>query len=174
MLVIGRFAESEDPVLYADHGEVDKCEFIKVNAPKEAWEAWSSTDDDGAGLLVKAGALREQAREALVRASMSMCGPLCLLLPSAPRSPFSGARGAPHCGDEGACGKEGACGDEGVRSDEGACGGGQERDVAVELLPGPAPPPSNILLTYVRYLLTTHLLYNSLDCERSITLTYVR
>ena len=43
--------------------------FIKVNAPKEAWEAWTSTDDDGAGLLVKAGALREQAREALVSAA---------------------------------------------------------------------------------------------------------
>ena len=65
--VIGRLAESEDPVLYASYGEVDKCEFIKVNAPKEAWEAWSSTDDDGAGLLVKADALREQAREVLVR-----------------------------------------------------------------------------------------------------------
>ena len=90
--MIGRFAESEVPVLYASHGEVDKCEFIKVNAPKEAWEAWSSTDD-GAGLLVKAGALREQAREALVRATrfrtpMSMCGPsaCCYPRPSA-RSP---------------------------------------------------------------------------------------
>ena len=71
MPVIGRFAEGEDPVLYASHGEVDKCEFIKVNAPKEAWEAWSSTDDDGAGLLVKAGALREQAREVLVSAACS-------------------------------------------------------------------------------------------------------
>ena len=71
MPVIGRFAESEDPVLYASYGEVDKCEFIKVNAPKEAWEAWSSTDDDGAGLLVKAGALREQAREVLVSAGRS-------------------------------------------------------------------------------------------------------
>ena len=68
MRVIGRFAESEDPVLYASHGEVDKCEFIKVNAPKEAWEAWSSTDD-GEGLLVNADALREQAREVLVSAA---------------------------------------------------------------------------------------------------------
>jgi hypothetical protein len=64
----GRFAESEDPVLFASYGEVDKCEFIKVNAPEDAWEAWSSTDD-GAGLLVKADALREQAREVLVRAA---------------------------------------------------------------------------------------------------------
>ena len=93
MRVIGRFAESKDPVLYASYGEVDKCEFIKVNAPKEAWEAWSSTDDDGAGLLVKAGALREQAREALVRAarfrtSMSMCGPSACCYPRPPaRSP---------------------------------------------------------------------------------------
>ena len=69
--MIGRFAESEDPVLYASHSEVDKCEFIKVNAPKEAWEAWSSTDD-GAGLLVKADALREQAREVLVRAGRAL------------------------------------------------------------------------------------------------------
>ena len=66
--VTGRFAESEDPVLFASYGEVDKCEFIQVNAPEDAWEAWSSTDD-GAGLLVKADALREQAREVLVSAA---------------------------------------------------------------------------------------------------------
>ena len=65
--VTGRCAESDDPVLFASYGEVDKCEFIKVNAPEDAWEAWSSTDD-GAGLLVKADALREQAREVLVSA----------------------------------------------------------------------------------------------------------
>ena len=64
----GRFAESDDPVLFANYGEIDKCEFIQVNAPEDAWEAWSSTDD-GAGLLVKADALREQAREVLVRAA---------------------------------------------------------------------------------------------------------
>ena len=63
--MIGRLAESEDPVLFARFDEVDKCEFIKANAP-EAWEAWTSSDDDGAGLLVKAAALREQAREVLV------------------------------------------------------------------------------------------------------------
>ena len=68
MRVTGRFAESEDPILFASYGEVDKCEFIKVNAPEDAWEAWSSTDD-GAGLLVKADALREQAREVLVSAA---------------------------------------------------------------------------------------------------------
>ena len=62
MQMIGRFAESEDPVLFARFGEVDKCEFIKLNAPKEAW----ASTDDGAGLLVKVDALREQAREALV------------------------------------------------------------------------------------------------------------
>ena len=66
----GRIAESEDPVLFASYDEVDKCEFIKVNAPKEAWEAWSSTDDGGAGLLLNAGALRHQAREVLVRATL--------------------------------------------------------------------------------------------------------
>ena len=68
MRVTGRFAESEDPILFASYGEVDKCEFIQVNAPEDAWEAWSSTDD-GAGLLVKADALREQAREVLVSAA---------------------------------------------------------------------------------------------------------
>eukprot|EP00964_Phaeocystis_antarctica_P156368 scaffold125977_cov61-Phaeocystis_antarctica.AAC.1 len=69
MRVIGRLAESEDPVLFARFDEVDKCEFIKANAPEEAWEAWTSSDDDGAGLLVKAEALREQAREVLVSAT---------------------------------------------------------------------------------------------------------
>ena len=67
--MLGRLAESDDPVLYASYDEVDKCEFIKMNAPKEAWEAWSSTDDDDAGLMLKAEALREQAREVLVRAA---------------------------------------------------------------------------------------------------------
>ena len=71
MRVIGRLAESEDPVLFARFDEVDKCEFIKANAPAEAWEAWTSSDDDGAGLLVKADALREQAREVLVSAASS-------------------------------------------------------------------------------------------------------
>ena len=69
MRVIGRLAESEDPVLFARFDEVGKCAFIKANAPKEAWEAWTSSDDDGAGLLVKANALREQAREVLVSAA---------------------------------------------------------------------------------------------------------
>ena len=62
MRMIGRVAESEDSVLFARFGEVDKCEFIKLDAPKEAW----ASTDDGAGLLVKVDALREQAREALV------------------------------------------------------------------------------------------------------------
>ena len=65
MRMIGRFAESEDSVLFARFGEVDKCEFIKLDAPKEAW----ASTDDGAGLLVKVDALREQAREALVSAA---------------------------------------------------------------------------------------------------------
>ena len=67
--MLGRLAESDDPVLYASYDEVDKCEFIKMNAPKEAWEAWSSTDD-GAGLLLKADALQEQARAVLVSAPL--------------------------------------------------------------------------------------------------------
>ena len=69
MRVIGRLAESKDPVLFARFDEVDKCEFIKVNAPEESWEAWTSSDDDSAGLLVKADALREQAREVMVSAA---------------------------------------------------------------------------------------------------------
>ena len=68
MQMVGRFAETEDPVLFARFGEVDKCEFIKVNAPMEAW----ASTDDGAGLLVKVDALREQAREALVSAARFM------------------------------------------------------------------------------------------------------
>ena len=67
--VVGRLAASEDAVLFASYDEVDKCEFIEMNAPKEAWEAWSSTDD-GAGLLLNAGALRVQAREVLVSAAL--------------------------------------------------------------------------------------------------------
>ena len=65
MGVVGRLAESEDPVLFARFDEVDKCEFIKMNAPEEAW----ASTDDGAGLLVKVDALRKQAREALVSAT---------------------------------------------------------------------------------------------------------
>ena len=62
MRVIGRLAESEGPVLFARFDEAEKCEFIESNAPAEAW----SSTNDGAGLLVKAHALREQAREMLV------------------------------------------------------------------------------------------------------------
>ena len=61
MCVMGRLAESEEPVLFARFGEVDKCEFIKMNAPVDAW----TFTDDGAGLQVKTGGLREQAREVL-------------------------------------------------------------------------------------------------------------
>ena len=64
MRVMGRLAESEDPVLFARFGEVDKCEFIKVNTPVEAW----ASTEDGLGLLVKTSGLREQAREVLVSA----------------------------------------------------------------------------------------------------------
>jgi hypothetical protein len=67
MCVMGRLAESEKPVLFARFGEVDKCEFIKVNTPANAW----AFTDDGAGLLVKTGGLREQAREVLVSAVRS-------------------------------------------------------------------------------------------------------
>ena len=62
---MGRFAESKEPVLFARFSEVEKCEFIKANAPEDAWAA----TDDGEGLLVKVEALREQAREVLVSAA---------------------------------------------------------------------------------------------------------
>ena len=65
MRVVGRLAESEDQVLFATYGEVDKCEFIKANAPEDAW----ASTDDGDGILVKVEALREQAREVLVSAA---------------------------------------------------------------------------------------------------------
>ena len=65
MRAICRLAESEDSVLFARFDEFDKCAFIKANAPVEAW----SPTDDGLGLLVKADALREQAREVLVNAA---------------------------------------------------------------------------------------------------------
>tara|TARA_B100000795_G_scaffold210519_1_gene164066 strand:- start:159 stop:356 length:198 start_codon:yes stop_codon:yes gene_type:complete len=65
--VIGRLAEGEDTVIFARSDEAEKCEFIKANAPKQAW----SPTDDGAGILVKASALREQAREMLVSAARS-------------------------------------------------------------------------------------------------------
>ena len=62
--MIRRLAEGEDTVIFARFDEAEKCEFIKANAPEEAW----SSTDDGAGLLIKASALREQAREMLVSA----------------------------------------------------------------------------------------------------------
>ena len=65
MRVVGRVAESEDQLLFATYGEVDKCEFIKANAPEEAW----ASTDDGEGLLVKAEALRKQTRDVLVSAA---------------------------------------------------------------------------------------------------------
>ena len=68
MCVMGRLAESEEPVLFARFGDVDKCEFLKINAPVDA----STFTDDGAGLLVKTGGLREQAREVLVSAVRSI------------------------------------------------------------------------------------------------------
>jgi len=68
MCVMGRFTACEEPVLFARFSEVDKCEFIKMNAPVDAW----AFTDDGAGLLVKTGGLREQAREVLVSAVRSI------------------------------------------------------------------------------------------------------
>ena len=67
MRATGRLAESEGPVLFARFDEAEKCEFIEANVPVEAW----SSTRDGAGLLIKANALREQAREVLVSAARS-------------------------------------------------------------------------------------------------------
>ena len=53
---------------FAD-AQVNKCEFIKLNAPEEAW----ASTDDGAGLLVK---VVEQDREVLVRAARFRTSPL--------------------------------------------------------------------------------------------------
>ena len=68
MRAIGRLAESEGAVLFARFDEAEKCEFIEANVPVEAW----SPTDDNAGVLIKANALREQAREVLVSASLSI------------------------------------------------------------------------------------------------------
>jgi hypothetical protein len=69
MYVMSRLAECEEPVLFARFGEVDKCEFIQMNAPVDAW----TSTNDGAGILVKTvGGLREQAREVLVSAVCSI------------------------------------------------------------------------------------------------------
>ena len=65
MRAIGRLAESEGPVLFARFDEAEKYEFIESNAPVEAW----ASTDDGEGVLIKASALREQAREMLVSAT---------------------------------------------------------------------------------------------------------
>ena len=75
MRVLGRLAEGEDTVIFARVDEAEKCEFIKANAPEEAW----ASTDDGAGLLIKASALREQAREILVGAARSSDEPLARL-----------------------------------------------------------------------------------------------
>ena len=63
--MIRRLAESEGPILFARFDEAERCEFIEANAAPV--KAWSSTDDN-ARVLIKANALREQAREVLVRA----------------------------------------------------------------------------------------------------------
>ena len=67
MRPIRRLAESESPVLFARFDEAERCEFIEANAPVEAW----SSTDDNAGVLIKANALREQAREVLISAARS-------------------------------------------------------------------------------------------------------
>jgi hypothetical protein len=70
--VVGRIAEGEDTVIFIRVDEAEKCEFIKANAPEDAW----ASTDDGAGLLIKASALREQAHEMLVRTVRSRTSPL--------------------------------------------------------------------------------------------------
>lgn len=157
MRVVGRLAESEDPVLFATYDEADKCEFIKVNAPMGAWEAWSS--DDGAGLLLQTRALREQARAALVSTALCKTSePRSHTLTLSPPASPGGDGGAPR-GDGRTCGNEGTCCVEGACGDEEACGGAKERDDPGELLPPPSPTaspptasslPPNLLLPYSR------------------------
>jgi hypothetical protein len=69
---VGRLAEGEDTVIFARVDEAEKCEFIKANAPEDAW----ASTDDGSYLLIKASALREQAREMLVSTVRSRTSPL--------------------------------------------------------------------------------------------------
>ena len=52
-------------MLFARFDEAEKCELIKLNAPEEA----SSSEDDNAGVLIKASAPSEQGREVLVSAA---------------------------------------------------------------------------------------------------------
>ena len=49
-------------MLFARFDEAEKCELIKSKGPKEA----SSTEDDNAGVPIKASAPGEQAREVRV------------------------------------------------------------------------------------------------------------
>ena len=144
MRVMGRLAESEDPVLFARFGEVDKCEFIKVNTPVEAW----ASTEDGLGLLVKTSGLREQAREVLVSAvrAITPYQPATPALRMLARAPLLLAPG-PGCGH--GCGTQTDATDRptalpsppfsGARlaacGDEEACGGDQERDEAGTLSP---------------------------------------
>ena len=52
-------------MLFARFDEAEQCELIKSNAPEEA----SSSEDDNAGVLIKASGPREQAREVLFSAT---------------------------------------------------------------------------------------------------------
>jgi len=53
-------------VLSARFDEAEKCKLIKSIAPEEA----SSSEDDNAGVLIKASGPGEQAREVLVSAAL--------------------------------------------------------------------------------------------------------
>ena len=130
--MVGRLAESEDQLLFATYAEVEKCEFIKMNATKEAWETWSSADD-GAGLLLKADALREQARAVLVSAPLRTTTSPPMPGSSPPHPPLSlRPAGGAHRGDGGTCGNEGACGGVQKREDPGE---------SFRRLPHSPPPP---------------------------------
>ena len=52
-------------MLFARFDETEKCELIKSNAPEEA----STSEDDNAGVLIKASGPGEQAREVRVSAA---------------------------------------------------------------------------------------------------------
>lgn len=53
-------------MLSARFDEAEKCKLIKSIAPEEA----SSSEDDNAGVLIKASGPGEQAREVLVSAAL--------------------------------------------------------------------------------------------------------
>ena len=62
----GRLAEGDESIIVVRGDEIEKCEFMRANAQVQAW---SSDEEEEAGLMVQNGtALRKQAREILAAA----------------------------------------------------------------------------------------------------------